>query len=73
MSKRKAENNSKREFNDQLENELLFIATPSGKPLSIVCENTFSHYRSHDLNRHHKTQYQSEIEGELKLMPGSEL
>ena len=33
MSKRKAESDSKREFNDQWENELLFIAGPSGKPV----------------------------------------
>ena len=40
ISKGKAENNSKREFIDQCENELLFIAGQSGKPLCIVRENT---------------------------------
>ena len=73
MSKRKAENDSKRIFNEQWENELLFIACPSGKPLGIVCENTFSHNRKHDLNRHSKTQHQTEIEGKLKLVLRSEL
>lgn len=73
MSKRKAESDSKREFNEQWENEFLFIAGPSGKPLCIVCENTFSHNRRHDLNRHYKTQHQTEIEGKLKLVLGSEL
>lgn len=73
MSKRKAESDSKREFNDQWENELLFIAGPSGKPLCIVCENTLSQNRKHDLKRHYTTQHQTEIEGKLKLVLGSEL
>lgn len=73
MSKRKVESDSKREFNEQWENELLFIAGPSGKPLCIVCENTLSQNRRHDLNRHYKTQHQTEIEGKLKLVLGSEL
>ena len=73
MSKRKAESDSKREFNDQWENELLFIAGPSGKPLCIVCENTLSQNRKHDLKRHYTAQHQTEIEGKLKLVLGSEL
>ena len=72
MSKRKAES-EKREFNEQWENDFLFIAGPTGKPLCIVCESTLSQNRRHDLNRHYKTQHQSEIEGKLKLMVGSEL
>ena len=72
MSKRKAENDSKREFNKQWENDLLFIAGSSGKPLCIVCANTFSQNRRHDLSRHCKIQHQTEIEGNLMLVLGSE-
>ena len=71
--KRKAENGSKREFNEQWENELCIIAGPSGKPLCIVCVSTFSPNRIHDLNRHYETHHQTEIEGRLTLMLGSEL
>ena len=70
MSKRKAENDSKREFNEQWENELLFIAGLSRKPLCIVCENTFSQNRRHDLNRYYKTQHQTAIEEKLTLALG---
>ena len=38
-----------------------------------MCENTFSQNRRHDLSRHYKTQNQTEIEGKLKLVLGSEL
>jgi len=41
LNRRKAETDSKREFNEQWENELLFIAGPSRKPLCIVCEKLF--------------------------------
>ena len=68
-----AEDDSRREFNGQWENELLLIAGPSGKQLCIVCENIFPQNGQHDLNRHHKTQHQTEVEGKLKLVPGSEL
>ena len=71
MSK-KAENDSRREFNEQWQNELLFIAGPLEKPLGIACENTFSHNRRHDLNRHYKTQDKTEIEVNLKLVHESE-
>ena len=42
MSKRKAESEYKREFNEEWENEFLFIASPAGKPLCIVCEATLA-------------------------------
>ena len=73
MSKRKAESDSLREFNEQWENEPLFIAGPSGKPFCIVCENTLSYNKKHDLNRHDKTQHQLNIEGKMKLELRSEL
>jgi len=73
MNKRKAETDNKREFNQQWENELLFIAGLSRKPLCIVCEKTLSQNRRHDLKRHYKIQHQTEIEGKLKLVLGSEL
>ena len=38
-----------------------------------MCESTFSQNRRHDLNRHFKTQHQTEIEGKLKPVFGSEL
>jgi len=38
MGKRKAGSDSKRQFSELWENEFLFIATPSGKPMCIVCE-----------------------------------
>ena len=63
--KRKCENDSMREFNEHWENELLFISDPSGKSLCIVCENTFSQNRRHDLIRHYITRHQTEIEGKL--------
>ena len=69
MKKNDAESDSKREFNEQWENEL-FIAVQSGKPLCSVCKNTFSQNRRHDLNRQCKTQHQTEIEGKLKLVLG---
>ena len=72
MNKRKAETDSKREFNEQWENELLFIAGPSRKPLCIVCEKTLSQNRRHDLKRHYEI-HKTEIEGKLKLVLGSEL
>ena len=62
-----------REFNVQWENELIFIAGPSGKPLCIVGENSFSHNKRNDLNRHYETQHQTEIEVKLKLVYGSDL
>ena len=43
MSKRKAESDCKREFNEEWENDFLFIANPAGKPLCIVCETTLSY------------------------------
>ena len=61
MSKRKAGSDSKRQFNKVWENEFLFIASPSGKPMCIVCESTLSDYRSYDLRRHCR-KYQAEIE-----------
>ena len=70
MSKR---SDSKREYNEQLENELLFIAGASGNPVCIVCENRLSQNRRHDMNRHYKTHHQTDIEGKLKLVLGSQL
>ena len=72
MSKRKAASESKRQFNELWENEFLFIASPSGKPMCIVCESTLSDYRSCDLSRHFK-KHQAEIEEKQKLVPRSEL
>ena len=43
MSKRKAGGSHRADtshFNELWENELLFIANPSGKPMCIVCETT---------------------------------
>lgn len=73
MTKRSADANCKREFNEQWENEFLFILTPSGKPFCIVCESTLSYNRRYDLNRHYKAQHQTNIEIKLKLIPGSVL
>ena len=73
MSKRKAESDCKHEFNEEWENDFLFIANPAGKPLCIVCETTLSYNKKHDLNRHYKTQHQTTIEDEKKLRLGSEL
>ena len=73
MSKRKAESDCKREFNEEWKNDFLFIANPAGKPLCIVCETTLSYNKKHDLNRRYKTQHQTTIEDEKKLRPGSEL
>ncbi|XP_076311275.1 SCAN domain-containing protein 3-like [Tachypleus tridentatus] len=72
MSKRKAESDNKRQFNELWENEFLFIASPSGKPMCIVCESTLSDNRRHDLSRHYK-KHQVEVKEKQKLMPGSEL
>ena len=72
MSKRKAGSDSKRQFNEVWENEFLFIASPSEKPMCIVCESTLSDYRRYDLSRHYK-KHQAEIEEKQKLMPRSEL
>ena len=75
MSKRKAGGGYRantRQFMEMWENELLFIANPSGKPMCIVCETTFSGNRRNDLSRHYK-KHQAEIEGKLKLLPGSDL
>ena len=72
MSKRKAGSDNKRQFNEVWENEFLFIASPSGKPMCIVCESTLSDYRRYDLSRHYK-KHQAEIEEKQKLVPGSEL
>ena len=47
MRKRKAENVSKCEFNEQLENELLFFAGPSGKPRCALCVKTVFHRIEH--------------------------
>jgi len=69
MGKRKAGSDSKRQFNELWENECLFIATPSGKPMCIVCEGILSDYRSYDLSRHYK-KHEAEIEDKV---PGSEL
>ena len=52
MSKRKAGSDSRRQFNEQWEDEFLFIASPSEKPMCIVCESTLSYNRSYDLSRH---------------------
>ena len=71
-SKRKAGSDSKRQFNEVWENEFLFIASPLGKPMCIVCESTLSDYRSYDLSRHYK-KHQAEIEEKQKLVSGSEL
>ena len=38
-----------------------------------MCENTLSQNRKHDLKRHYTAQHQTEIEGKLKLVLGSEL
>ena len=54
MSKRKAGSDSKHQFNEVWENEFLFIASPSEKPMCIVCESTLSDYRRYDLSRHYK-------------------
>ena len=69
------ENDSRREFNEQCENELLFIAGPSEKPLCIACEIIFSHNRRHDLStmKHYEIQHQTEIEGIHKIGLGSDL
>ena len=72
MSKRKAGSDSKRQFNEVWENEFLFIASPSGKPMCIVCESTLSDYRRYGLSRHYK-KHQAEIEEKQQLVPGSEL
>ena len=75
MSKRKAGKShiaDTRQFNELWENELLFIANPSGKPMCIVCETTFSNNRRSDLCRHYK-KYQAEIEGKPKLLLESDL
>ena len=63
MSKRKAEGDIKREFDEQWENEFLFIVSPSGKPFCTVCETTLSQNRKHDLKIHYTTQHQTEIDG----------
>ena len=73
MSKRQAESDCKCEFNEEWENDFLFIANPAGKPLCIVCETTLSYNKKHDLDRHYKTQHQTTIEDEKKLRLGSEL
>jgi len=72
MGKRKAGSDSKRQSNELWENEFLFIATPSGKPMCIVCESILSDYRSYDPSRHYK-KHQAEIEEKQKLVLGSEL
>ena len=72
MSKRKAGGDIKRKFNEQWENEFLFIASPSGKPFCTVCKTTLSQNRKHDLKRHYTTQHRAEIDGK-KLLLGSEL
>ena len=75
MSKRKAGGSHRadtRQFNELWENELFFIANSSGKPMCIVCETKFSDNRRNDLSRHYK-KHQAEIEGKLKLLPGSDL
>ncbi|XP_068201631.1 zinc finger MYM-type protein 6-like [Palaemon carinicauda] len=72
MCKRKAESDSKRQFNKLWENEFLFIASPSGKSMCIVCESTLSDNRRHDLSRHYK-KHQLQIEERQKLVPGSVL
>lgn len=51
---------SKSEFNDQWENEMLLAAGPLRKTSCIVCENSFSHSRTHEF-------------GTLKLVIGLEL
>ena len=56
MGKRKAESYCKREFNEEWENDFLFIANPAGKPLCIVCKTILSYNKKHDLIRHYKTQ-----------------
>ena len=54
MSKRKAERDSKRQLKEEWENEFLFIASPPGIPMCIVCESTLSNYRIYDFSRHYK-------------------
>lgn len=69
MRKWKAQNYSKCEFNAQWgENEFWFITSPSGRLLCSICENIFSNNRRYDLNRHEKTQHETEIVGKLKLL-----
>lgn len=41
-NKRKAGNDSKYEFIEKQQNKFLFIVSPSGKPLCVVCEKYFS-------------------------------
>ena len=43
------------------------------KRCALCVSNTFSQNKRHDLNRHSKIQHQTEIEGNLMLVLGSEL
>ena len=72
MNKRKAEKDSKRQFKELRKNELLFIASPSGKPMCIVFGRTLSDDTRHDLSGHCK-KHQVEIQEKHKSLPGSEL
>ena len=72
MGKSKAGSKSKLQFNEIWENEFLFIATPSGKPLCIVSESNLSDYRSYDLSRHDE-KHRAEVEEKHKLEPDSKL
>lgn len=54
-------------------NEFWFITSPSGRLLCSICENIFSNNRRYDLNRHDKTQHETEIVGKLKLVFGFDL
>ena len=71
MSKRKAGSDSKHQFNKLWENTFLFIASPSGKPMCIVCESTLSDNINYDIRRHYK-KHHAEIEKTWKLILSSE-
>ena len=72
MNKRKAEGDSKRQFNELRKHQFLFIASPSGEPMCIVFESTLSDNTRHDFSGHYK-KHQVKIEEKRKLVAGSEL
>ena len=53
MNNRKAKSYSNRLFNEVLENEFLFLASPAEKLMCIVCESSLSYRRRHDPSRNH--------------------
>ena len=61
MNKRKAKRDRKHQFNALHKNELLFIASPSGKLMCIACESTLSDNTRHDISGHYK-KHQVKIE-----------